>query len=90
MQFNTGDKVKIAKHIWYPHGGTGTVSVAPNFLNSLLETEKFEETTRHIQGVHDVITTVYVEFDNPIEDLEGEKYISGEVEIEYLTKIVDE
>jgi hypothetical protein len=86
MKFENGDSVIIKPHIWWPDGGTGKVSIPPTFVAEAIEGEdEFDSTQRTMKGVSSIITSIWVEFDEPIQDFDGDgPYVSGEVQLEYL------
>ncbi|MFC3151916.1 hypothetical protein ACFOEK_12820 [Litoribrevibacter euphylliae] len=86
MKFKDGDKVKVLPHIWWPDGGTGKVSLPPEYVAGAVEgTDAFDSTQRTVKGVNSIVTSIWVEFDEPVQDLDGDgPYVSGEVQIEYL------
>lgn len=89
MKFKNGDKVIIEPHIWWPDGGVGTVSLPPEFVSVALEREAdFSGTQRTFVGSNSIITSVWVEFDEPIMDCSDDgPYVSGEVGLEYLSHV---
>ena len=86
MKFKDGSKVRILPHYWWPDGGTGKVSIAPELVNEIIGNEEaFGATQRTLKGIDRVTTTVWINFDIPIRDGDGDgPYQGGEIEMEYL------
>ena len=86
MKFKNGDKVIIEPHFWWPNGGKGTVSLPPEFVSVALEGEaEFSGSQRTFAGHSSIITSIWVEFEEPIMDHSDDgPYLSGEIGIEYL------
>ncbi|QTV16004.1 hypothetical protein J9321_23045 [Pseudomonas fluorescens] len=89
MKFKDGDRVKIKPHPWWPNGGVGVISLPPEFVKEALDGEvALTSTQRTIAGKERVITSAWVNFDEPAMDCSGDgPYIGGEVSIEYLEHI---
>ena len=89
MKLSEGDKVRIIPHVFWPDGGTGVVAL-PNAAvrSALADKADFDSTQRAVHGESVSATLVWVKFDQPIQDGEGDgPYPEGEVEIEYLEQI---
>ena len=66
MKFKDGDRVRVKPHFWWPNGGVGIVSLPPEFVTEALEGEiEFTGTQRTIAGKDRIITSVWVDFDEP-------------------------
>ncbi len=86
MKFNDGDHVKILPHLWWPEGGTGRVSIPPDFISEAIYSgDTFDTTQRTLIGNNRLITEIWVSFDTPIMDISDDgPYVAGEVSMEYL------
>ncbi|OIN46096.1 hypothetical protein BLL37_14570 [Pseudomonas azotoformans] len=86
MHFKDGDKVKIKPHVWWPNGGVGVISLPPESVNEALEDKvEFTGIQRTITGKDSVITSAWVNFDEPAMDCSDDgPYTGGEVSMEYL------
>ncbi|MDD1015493.1 hypothetical protein [Pseudomonas rubra] len=89
MKFKDGDRIKVKPHLWWPNGGVGVVSLPPDFVKEALGGEVgFTSAQRTIAGKERVITSAWVNFDEPAMDYSGDgPYIGGEVSIEHLEPI---
>lgn len=89
MKFRDGDRVKVEPHFSWPEGATGTVSMQPKFVRKTIGSEaSIESTQRTIKGKDRIITSVWVNFDEPANDCSDDgPYIGGEVQIEHLNKL---
>jgi|TARA_Y100001934_G_C12272255_1_gene735567 hypothetical protein len=89
MKFKDGDRVRVKPHFWWPNGGVGVVSLPPEFVTEALEGKaKFTGYQRTIAGKDRIITSLWVEFDEPAMDCSDDgPYIGGEVSMEYLEHI---
>lgn len=86
MKFKDGDRVKVKPHFWWPNGGVGVVSLPPEFVKETLCGEVvLTSVQRAIVGEECVVTSVWVNFDEPAMDYSDDgPYIGGEISIEYL------
>lgn len=89
VKYNNGDRVRVEPHFWWPEGATGTVSIQPEFVKEAIGKESsMGGTQRTIKGKDRIITSVWVDFDCPVNDCSDDgPYISGEVQFEYLSKL---
>lgn len=89
MKFKEGDRIKIKPHFWWPNGGVGVISLVPKFVQEALGAEvEFSSAQRIITGKERIITSAWVNFDEPAMDSCGDgPYTSGEVSIEYMERI---
>ena len=89
MKFKDADRVRVKPHFWWPNGGVGVVSLPPEFVTEALEGEaEFTGSQRTIVGKDRIITSVWVDFDEPAMDCSDDgPYIGGEVSMEYLEHI---
>ncbi|MAX36755.1 MAG: hypothetical protein CME33_09350 [Gimesia sp.] len=89
MKFKDGDKVRVKPHICWPEGAVGTVSIQPDFVKEVIGKEaSMDSTQRTVKGKVKIITSMWVDFDEPANDCSDDgPYIGGEVQIEYLIKI---
>ena len=90
MKFEDGIKVRVIPHGEYPDGGTGRVRLPPSLLPNVLEKvlrvdDPFCSAHRTNKFNGRIVTWIWVEFDEPILDAEGDgPWTAGEVEMEYL------
>ena len=89
MKFEDGDRVKVEPHFSWPEGAIGTVSIQPEFVKQAIgESASMESTQRTIKGNNRIITSIWVNFDEPAKDCSDDgPYIGGEVQMEYLSKL---
>lgn len=89
MKFNDGDRVKVKPHVWWPNGGIGVVSLPPEYVKEALSGEvELSSTQRTMAGRDRVITSVWINFDEPAMDCsDDDPYLGGEVSLEYLEHI---
>jgi hypothetical protein len=86
MEFANGLRVRVAPHAFWRGGAIGTVRPFPGSVTELVgDTEKC---TRVFQGARGPLTMVWVVFDEPCQDGEGDgPYRQGEIMSEYLVTL---
>ncbi|BAQ74945.1 putative uncharacterized protein [Pseudomonas sp. Os17] len=89
MKFNDGDRVKVKPHLWWPNGGVGVVSLPPEYIKEALSGEvELSATQRTMAGRDRIITSVWIDFDEPAMDGSDDgPYLGDEVLLEYLEHV---
>ena len=81
-----GDRVTISPHAFWPDGGSGTVRPFPNSAAELAGGA--DGCSRTFDGAKTEITMVWVVFDSPLMDGDGDgPYREGEIEATELTML---
>ena len=84
MAWADGTRVRVAPHTFWPNGAVGTVRPFPEFAAELAGGA--EGCSRVVQGRVGPLTMVWVVFDEPVRDGEGDgAYREGEILNEYLS-----
>lgn len=85
MKIEPGTKVVVKAHWNWPNDCSGTVEEPPQFARQLTGDEPWDSTSRMVKGRKGLVEFVWVRFDTPQHDGDGDgPYWGGEVEREYL------
>jgi hypothetical protein len=86
MKFKKGNRVKIHSYYNWPNSCYGTISEPPVEVCQLfIEDAPWNGCHRSVKGRQEIIEFVWVEFDEPQYDGDGDgPYNGGEVEVRYL------
>lgn len=84
-----GTRVTINPHAFWPSGGIGTVRPFPTAARDIAGGAR--ECSRTFSGAERTLTLVWVVFDAPLRDGEGDgPYLEGEIEDLHLVRIIAE
>ena len=85
-EWQDGDRVSISPHVFWPDGGTGTVRPFPDVAADLAGGA--DGCCRTFDGARKQITMVWVVFDSPLVDGDGDgPYREGEIKASELARL---
>ena len=85
-EWQDGDRVSISPHVFWPDGGTGTVRPFPDVAADLAGGA--DGCCRTFDGARKQITMVWVIFDSPLVDGDGDgPYREGEIKASELARL---
>lgn len=88
MKLQIGDWVRIKGHWNFPDDCTGTIAQPPESVRKMVQNcEPWEGHYRTVNGVKGPIEFVWVTFDTPQKDGDGDgPYTAGEIQTDFITK----